>query len=139
MRLIAFRLRQEGFSYDEIAEEMEIESELAYKYIQDHLAFLKEMKHKEIEDQLLEDLARLDEGLKAVMPKVRDGQLSAVDRLIKILDRRARYFGLDKDKSEVDVNITLAELVMASQSVEPEREKQLEKGTIRRIPASIDS
>lgn len=44
------------------------------------------------------DLMRIDEGLKAVMPQVKKGHLSAVDRMVSLLKRRADIFGYDSPK-----------------------------------------
>ena len=44
------------------------------------------------------DLRRIDEAIRAVMPQVRKGHLSAVDRMVALLKRRADIFGYDSPK-----------------------------------------
>lgn len=41
------------------------------------------------------ELERLDAMLRALWPKVEKGDTAAIDRVIKIQDRRAKYLGLD--------------------------------------------
>lgn len=41
------------------------------------------------------DLRRLDRALNAIWEAVQSGNLSAIDRLVKILERRARLLGLE--------------------------------------------
>src|SRR3990167_2042270 len=47
------------------------------------------------------ETARLDVMLHAIAAKVRSGDLPAIDRVLKIMDRRAALWGLDAPKHQV--------------------------------------
>jgi hypothetical protein len=47
------------------------------------------------EEVLNLELQRLDTMLLAVWPKAASGDSGAIDRVLKLMDRRARYLGLD--------------------------------------------
>jgi len=58
------------------------------------------------------DLQRLDVALDAIWDQVQAGEYRAVDRLIRILERRARLLGLDRGtQEEQDVGTALAQLL----------------------------
>ncbi len=59
-----------------------------------------------------EDLARTDAAIVAIWKKVQDGQLGAVDRLVSLLQYRAKVLGLEAPaKTEVDVGEVLADIL----------------------------
>src|SRR5699024_12051924 len=59
---------------------------------------------KEVAEQLRDvEAARLDALQRAIWERAIDGDLSAMDRVIKIVDRRARLLGLDAPQ-QVAVN-----------------------------------
>lgn len=49
------------------------------------------------------ELSRLDEALRAIWPKVKKGDLFAIDRYLKISERRAKLVGLDS-KTEIQLS-----------------------------------
>jgi hypothetical protein len=51
------------------------------------------------------ELSRLDDMLKAIAPHVAAGNLTAIDRALKIMERRAKLIGLDAP-AKVDQNNT---------------------------------
>jgi predicted transcriptional regulator len=62
------------------------------------------------------DLNRLDDMLRAVYSNAVKGNLNAVDRVLKILERRAKYLGTDQhvDKFQMGGKVTLEQLVLSS-------------------------
>lgn len=92
-QLKALTLRKAGAGYWAIAEA------LGYK---DHSGAWRAVKAalkktlQEPADELRQlELARLDDMLKAIAPHVAAGNLTAIDRALKIQERRARLVGLD--------------------------------------------
>jgi len=41
------------------------------------------------------ELSRLDQMMQALWPKARRGHLGAIDRVLRVMERRSRYLGLD--------------------------------------------
>ena len=58
-----------------------------------------ERRQKEIAEsagQVLDlELQRLDQIVLILWPKVQEGNVGAIDRVLRVMDRRARYLGLD--------------------------------------------
>lgn len=57
---------------------------------------LADITHDAAADVLKIELARLDTALMGIWGAVRNGDVFAIDRMLKIMDRRARYLGLDQ-------------------------------------------
>jgi hypothetical protein len=96
----ALRMRQAGASYDDIARVLGYRSPSgAYNAIQS--AMKKTLQEPADELRLLE-LSRLDEALKAIWGDVKKGSLFAIDRFLKISERRSRLLGLDA-KTEISL------------------------------------
>lgn len=91
----AFRLRKEGATFREIGEALGVSGTAARKAILAELETIN-ADTREIAGELIAlEAARLDEAHKAIWPKVEVGDLRAIDRMLKIMERRARLFGLD--------------------------------------------
>lgn len=96
----ALQLRLEGMTYAEIAERMGKSVSTVHGYVADSLAEVT----KDVSEQLRDvEAARLDALQHAIWERAIDGDLSAMDRVIKIVDRRARLLGLDAPQ-QVAVN-----------------------------------
>jgi len=108
----ALELRRQGLRYDQIAERLGISTQAAWKLVMK--AYQRSLRQN---DELAEfnrklDLERLDAALLAIWPQVEAGKSPAVDRLLGILERRARLLGLDSpQKQEADIGETLARVL----------------------------
>lgn len=96
----ALELRLEGMTYAEIAELMGKSVSTVHGYVADSLAAVTKEEAQQLRDL---EAARLDALQYAVWDKALDGDLNAMDRVIKIIDRRARLLGLDAPQ-QVAVN-----------------------------------
>lgn len=92
---MAFELRKAGASYELIANKLNyanaksaegsIRRVLATKY-----------KPDDVEDVVMMELARLDALQLVAWRRAKEGDLNAIDRILKIMERRSQYLGLDK-------------------------------------------
>jgi len=58
-----------------------------------------------------EDLARLEVALLAIWPKVKAGQYQAIDRLVRLLERKARMLGYEAPtQAELDIRVLVAQI-----------------------------
>lgn len=64
---------------------------------------LADITHDAASDVLKLELTRLDTALMGIWDAVSKGDLFAIDRMLKIMDRRARYLGLDKPQEADNV------------------------------------
>jgi len=89
----ALTLRKAGVSYQSIADA------LGYKTAGGAWVAVKAALKKRVQEPADElrtlELDRLDDMLKAIAPHVQAGNLTAIDRALKIQDRRAKLLGLD--------------------------------------------
>lgn len=105
----ACKMRAEGYSIAEIRQQLGYATNA--KVSSDIRKALRSVEREAAEDVLQMELQRLDELWKPVFAKATDGDekgfLFAVDRALTIMDRRAKYLGLDSqtrgdEYSEVD-------------------------------------
>jgi hypothetical protein len=105
-RLEALHLRLAGWDYDTIARQLGFRHRSsAYRLVQAALAARQREAAPAV--RALE-LARLDALLERVWPRAMAGHLPAVDRVLAILDRRARLLGLHAPE-RVDLTVVTHE------------------------------
>jgi hypothetical protein len=91
--LIAVELRKTGMTFDKIAEKMTLaDRSAAFKCYQ---RGMKNTLQESADEHRAIELARLDEIWGPMFEQARGGSRLAVDRCILIMDRRAKYLGLD--------------------------------------------
>lgn len=113
----AFQLRKSGLDYQDIADRIlqewtdegrqdELPASWGKRYAHKDVIRTLEEYRSEISESLTEvlelEVSRLDALLAAVWEKAVAGKYEAIDRVLKIMDRRARHLGLDKASEEHD-------------------------------------
>lgn len=101
------QLRQLGYGYVEVAQACGCSVGGAHKACARAIARLEQQCDGEARDLRRLQLLRLDHALVKLAPLIEDGQLSAIDRLVRVLERQARLFGLitpEQTRSKVDVH-----------------------------------
>lgn len=89
----AVELRTAGMPYAEIAHTLGMAGpSSAYRMVMRALA---QNQSEEVEELRMVEGARLDCMQQSVWQRAVDGDLSSIDRVLKIMERRARLFGLD--------------------------------------------
>ena len=91
----ALELRKAGATYVQIAEALGISRAGAHKVVLRALARLEKEAGEEAEHLRRLEIERLDAMLLAIWPHVKKGSLGAIDRAIRIMERRAKLLGLD--------------------------------------------
>lgn len=94
-RQTAFELRKTGLPYREIGLRLGVSEPQAYKDVQSVLQKLAALELDKARELRQLDSERLDAALEALWPNIVGGKGWAIDRMISIMDRRARLFGLD--------------------------------------------
>lgn len=94
-RVEALKLRQAGASYREIGRTLGIDAMTAHSDVKAAVAELNEQQNElAIEVRRLE-LERLDRMQLALWKQAMDGNQGAHDRVLRIMERRAKLLGLD--------------------------------------------
>lgn len=91
----AIELRRAGRSYREIARQVGIGVASAHRLITAAIADVRAIVQDDAAEIRALELSRLDGLLGALWPKARQGDLGAVDRVLRIMERRAKLLGLD--------------------------------------------
>ncbi len=108
----ALALRRQGRRYAEIAAQLGLSTAGAWKLVRRAFERSQKLNEAEADYQRTLDLERLDAALSAIWPQVESGQLRAVDRLLGILERRAKLLGLDRaQEQKVDISDALADIL----------------------------
>ncbi len=94
-REAALQLRRSGYGYRGIAEKLGISKTRAHELVQEGLEEAKAQIVAHADDLRSEELSRLDGMLAKVYDAAEKGDLQAVDRVLKIGERRAKLLGLD--------------------------------------------
>ena len=117
----ALELRKIGYDYKTIGKTLGVSSKTAFAYVQKCLEEIRANTHETAEDILELELKRLDVAQAALMPRVREGDPRAIDTLMRVQERRAKYLGLDAaNKLEITgkgiiINLTPADFLPPTQ------------------------
>ncbi len=110
-QLLALQLRKAGASFEQVAKACGYANAGgAFKAVK---TALKKTLQEPADDLRKLELARLDEAQAAIWAKVKNGDLKAIDRLLRISERRSKLLGLDapvKLEGEVTHTVNLQEL-----------------------------
>lgn len=95
-------LRKAGFSYEVIGKQVGLSRAGAYKAVKRHMEKIDAECTDLADDVRQLELQRLDEITSTIWPYVIQGQTQYIDRILKVMDRRARYLGIDApEKQEI--------------------------------------
>jgi len=103
-RKIALEARISGLSYQAIADKLGYSDKTLVR--RDVVNGIKEIVREPAEEVLRIELARLDEMHAGCWEAAKSGDVQALDRALKIQDRRAKYLGLDAPTKTQDVTIS---------------------------------
>ena len=122
-RIQALALRKQGLDYAEIARRVGYSNRgNAYHAV---IQELSQLRHEAGDEVLALELARLDALLNAIWPAAMKDKNDAVDKVLRIMQRRARLMGLDKQGTEktktesitsVQIKTIVAVMPLGSQS-----------------------
>jgi hypothetical protein len=114
----AVELRLAGASYREIGDALGCSTVTAMNDCKEALA---EIPMQQADEMRTVELSRLDRLQRAVWGKAVKGDLQAVDRAIKIIDRRAKLLGLDAPQqvqitaNDVDLDATVDKMLRVAE------------------------
>jgi hypothetical protein len=99
----ALELRKAGYGFAAIADQLDYASPSgAHKAV---MTALKETLKEPADELRTLELERLDQAWKAIYPSIVKGNFGAIDRGVKLMQRRAELLGLDAPK---DSNLNLS-------------------------------
>jgi hypothetical protein len=99
----ALELRKAGYGFEEIGRALGLSTAGAYKVVQ---TALKATYREPADDVRKLELERLDRLTRGLWPRAIQGETEAIDRVLKLMTRRARLLGLDEPEKH-DVRATV--------------------------------
>ena len=112
----AMQLYRMGWSFREIGGHLGVSTQAAHGLVHSELMEQARMRKVVAKRAFELDLQRLDDLLKVLYPRALKGDDGAVDRVIRVIERRARMFGYDKGSEKEIGEGTLAALLARSLS-----------------------
>lgn len=94
-RAKAVQLRRMGWSYSRIANQLGMTKSSVHKAVTKALTETQQALDVEADTLRAQELERLDELQSHIWIEASKGNLKAVDRILKIIERRAKLLGLD--------------------------------------------
>lgn len=94
-QLKSLQLRKAGFTYQEIADQLGMTKGNAHKLVASAMQEWKDASGEVADELRALEAARLDHATRAIWTQVINGNHGAIDRMLRIMDRRARLLGLD--------------------------------------------
>jgi hypothetical protein len=98
----ALALRKSGVTYEAIARDLGVSVQSAHRAVKRALERLSGEIAESVTDVRRMELERLDAMLGALWPKAERGNLTAVDRVLHIMERRAKLLGLDTPSTDAE-------------------------------------
>ena len=89
------KLRRYGMPFSEIAEHVGCTPQYCHKVVRAYLDKLSDEMAEDVKQMRRLEAERLDAAHRAAWPKAIKGDLRAIDRVLRIMERRAKLFGLD--------------------------------------------
>lgn len=106
----ALELRKAGASFPAIGQALGISDEGARKAVSRALARVAQQTDESATEYRALELERLDHMQMKIARQVNDGHLGAIDRALRIMERRAKLLGLDAPVRQ-DVQATIGYIV----------------------------
>lgn len=103
-RAQAVELRMEGKTFDRIGAELGVSRQRAYQLVHGALGKLQRETQDRVEEALALELERLDALQLAIYERATGGDLRAIDRMLRIMERRAKLLGLDTPQKVAPTN-----------------------------------
>lgn len=91
----ALEFRKLGLPYKAIGEKLGVTANTACRYVKKEIEIINKLNNESAEELRRMELERLDLAMSAIAPQVRQGHLGAVDRWLRISERRSKLLGLD--------------------------------------------
>jgi hypothetical protein len=89
------KMRLEGMTHQQIGDQLGVSAQRIFQIVSDELDRLNTIRNERVEQVQRLEIERLDEMLKAVYAKAKGGDLSCLDRVLAIMQRRSKLLGLD--------------------------------------------
>lgn len=127
----AFHLRALNYTYQQIADKLNITPLQAHSFIIRKLKILEKDFPMAVKNVLYLELERLDEMQRSLWNKIQKGDIVAINAAIKIMERRAKLLGLDVPE-KIETTMQLKTYVGISlEDWEIEKRKQIKLSAIQ--------
>ena len=120
-RIQALELRKAGATYEQIGKQLGVTKQAAYKHVKKALDAMNDTIREQADDVRNIEVERLDKLWFVMYKQALSGNQGAVDRCLKIMDRRAKLLGLDApEKTELSTHDDKPLIISVKYTDEPE-------------------
>ena len=119
-RIQALELRKAGYTYEQIGAALGITDTMAHKHVVKALGIINEKLSEATEELRTLEVHRIDAMIVVLWPRVLRGDYQAIDRVVKLMERRAKLLGLDAPTKQIvgmegSVSINFVDIVNGSE------------------------
>jgi len=94
-RVQALELRKAGYTYEQIGVDLGISTSMAYKHVVKALRIIHDKTSEATEELRTLEVQRIDRLFEVMYKKAEKGDHNAIDRCLRLMERRAKLLGLD--------------------------------------------
>jgi len=107
-RVQALELRKAGYTFEQIGVALEITKQAACKHVTKALSVINDKLTESAEELRALEVQRIDAMIVVLWPRVLRGDYQAMDRVVRLMERRAKLLGLDAPtKQEIGIESEL--------------------------------
>lgn len=111
----AIEYRITGMTFDEIGKRMGITPQGAYQLVTRAMNAHQSVTAELVNEHRALDVARMEEIVRILWPRVQEGHLDSVDRVFKAAQRKAALLGMDLKQPEQHLHVHAGEVTPVAQ------------------------
>ena len=135
----AIALRKQGLSFPEIGQRMGISHQRAHQIVAGALEEYRADTAELVAQHRALDVARMEEIVRILWPRVQEGHLDSVDRVFKAAQRKAALLGMDLKQPEQHLHLHEGQVTPIAENASRELMDQFRAWATGQAPAALPS
>ena len=135
----AVELRKAGHTFDEIGERMGCTHQAAHQLVMRALDSYRADTAELVAQHRALDVARMEEIVRILWPRVQEGHLDSVDRVFKAAQRKAALLGMDLKQPEQHLHLHEGQVTPIAENASRELMDQFRAWATGQGPAALPS
>ena len=135
----AIEYRITGMTFDEIGKRMGITPQGAYQLVTRAMNAHQSVTAELVNEHRALDVARMEEIVRILWPRVQEGHLESVDRVFKAAQRKAALLGMDLKQPEQHLHVHAGEVTPVAQDASRDLMDQFRAWATGQAPAALPS
>ena len=135
----AIELRRAGHTFDDIGTALGITRQSAHDLVMRALDAFKADTAELVAEHRALDVARMEEIVRILWPRVQEGHLDSVDRVFKAAQRKAALLGMDLKQPEQHLHLHEGQVTPIAENASRELMDQFRAWATGQAPAALPS